>query len=285
MVLGGPGTSRLAVGEMSAVPRVVFLHGWCGHGDEAQHLQAALPAPLLAPSWMPAPGSIDLASWPAEEGPAMAASMAEVAERILQHVRQSILRAGFAGSMLIGHSMGGAMACVLASDPAIAARGLVLLGSSVPMPTQRQADTLERMGQWIGRAVTEGRSAAQAAWVVDQPNRTEYFFDPSDQGPARALIERRMAHAPVVEAAAALGGYVQWPINEALQQLRCPVVAFAADQGRLPVEALRQARPDAAIHTIRHCGHFVHVFAAEQVRAALRYWEPTSRRVSPTAPQ
>ena len=93
----------------------------------------------------------------------MAASMAEVAERILQHVRQAILRAGFAGSMLIGHSMGGAMGCVLASDPAIAARGLVLLDSSVPMPPQRRADTLDRMGQWIGRAVTEGRTAAQAA--------------------------------------------------------------------------------------------------------------------------
>jgi hypothetical protein len=43
---------------MSEGPRVVFLHGWCGHGDEARHLKPALPGPLLAPSWMPAPASL-----------------------------------------------------------------------------------------------------------------------------------------------------------------------------------------------------------------------------------
>lgn len=61
---------------MSEGPRVVYLHGWCGHGDEVEQLKRALPGPLLAPSWMPAPGSIDLAAWPREEGPAMAAAMA-----------------------------------------------------------------------------------------------------------------------------------------------------------------------------------------------------------------
>lgn len=260
---------------MRAGPRTVFLHGWCGHGDEVQHLQAALPMPLLAPSWMPAPGSLDLANWPLAADGAMAPVMAAVGEEIRQHVRQVILQAGFAGSVLIGHSMGGGLACVLAADPEIAAQGLVLLDSSVPMPPQRRADTLVRMGQWIVRAVEEGRSAAQAAWVAEQPNRTDHFFHSSDRGPARALIERRMAHAPVVEAAAALGGYVQWPIDGALQQVRCPVLAFAADPGRLPVAALRQARPDATIQTIRQCGHFVHVFAGERVRADLERWLPT----------
>lgn len=234
---------------MSAVPRAVFPHGWCGHGDEVQHLQAALPMPLLAPSWMPAPGSLDLANWPAAADGAMAA----VGKEIRQHMRQVILQAGFTGSVLIGHSMGGALACVLAADPAIAAQGLVLLDSSVPMALQRRADTLVRLGQWIGRAVAEGRSTAQAAWVAEQPNRTDHFFHSSERGPARALIERRLAHAPVVEAAAALGGYGQWPIDG----------------------ALRQARPDATIQTIRQCGHFVHVFAGERVRADLEHWLPT----------
>jgi pimeloyl-ACP methyl ester carboxylesterase len=261
---------------MSGVPSAVFLHGWCGHGDEAEHLQAALPGPLLAPSWMPAPGSIDLDSWPAASEPAagmaMGAAMAEVGHQIRLQVRQSILQAGFAGSLLIGHSMGGALACLLAADPAVAARGLVLLDSSVPMPPQRRADTLVRMGQWIRRARTEGRTATQAAWVGDQPNRTDHFFHASEQGPLRERIERRMAHAPVVEAAATLGGYVQWPIDEAVMQLTCPVLAFAADPGRLPVAALRQARPDFTLKIVPACGHFVHVFAGELVRAQLACW-------------
>jgi pimeloyl-ACP methyl ester carboxylesterase len=257
---------------MSEGPRVVFLHGWCGHGDEVEHLRAVLPGPLLAPSWMPAPGSIDLAAWPQEEGPALAAAMAEVAERIHQHVRSTILQAGFRGAVLIGHSMGGALACLLAADPAMAARGLVLLDSSVPMPPQRRADTLKRMGRWVARAIAEGRIPAQAAWVLDQPARTEHFFNPADQGPPRALIERRMAHAPVVEAAATLGGSVQWPTHSALEQLSCPLLAIAGDPGRLPLDALREAKPTAAVQKIHHTGHFLHVFAAQQVQDALQDW-------------
>ena len=257
---------------MSEGPRVVFLHGWCGHGDEAKHLSPALPGPLLAPSWMPAPGSIDLAAWPRDEGPAMAAAMAEVTDRVHQHVRSTIVEAGFRGAVLIGHSMGGALACLLAADPGIAAGGLVLLDSSVPMPPQRRADTLRRMGRWVARAITEGRSAAQAAWVLDQPDRTDHFFNATDQGPARALIERRMAHAPVVEAAATLGGYVQWPTHHALAQVSCPVMAIAGNPGRLPLDAFREIKPTAAVHTILNSGHFLHVFAAPQVQEALQKW-------------
>lgn len=260
---------------MSDEPGAVFLHGWCGHDDELEHLRAALPNRLLAPCWMPAPGSVDLATWPETKGPAMAAAMAAVADRTLLQVRQLILQAGFADSLLIGHSMGGAMACLLATDPMIRARGLVLLDSSVPMPPRRQADTLERMTGWILRATAMGRSACQAAWVEDQPNRTDHFFHPRDQGSARALIERRMAHSPVVEAAAVLGGYAQWPIDEALLQVRCPMLAFAADPGRLPTETLRHARPDVTIETIPSCGHFLHVFAGQRVRERLKHWLAT----------
>jgi pimeloyl-ACP methyl ester carboxylesterase len=258
---------------LECVQRVVFLHGWCGHADEAERLRSALPSQLLALNWMPAPGSIDLATWPGvEPGPTIAAAMAFVGQQILQQVRQAIVDAGFAGSLLIGHSMGGAMACLLAADPVIAARGLVLLDSSVPMPPQRRSDNLERMGQWVSRAIQEGRSAAQTAWVEEQPQRTDHFFAGSDSGSERELIERRMAHAPVVEAAATLGGYVQWPIDQALQALRCPILALAADPGRLPEAALRRARPDATIRAISGCGHFVHVFAAQRVRAELERW-------------
>ena len=256
--------------RMNGASRAVFLHGWCGHGDEAQYLRAALPEQLFAPSWMPAPGSMELEAWPQEQGPAMDVAMAQVANQIHQHVRHAILQAGFAGSLLIGHSMGGALACLLAADPAIAAQGLVLLDSSVPMPPQRRVEALQRMGNWVARAVREGRLPAQAAWILDQPNRTDHFFHPREQGAARALIERRMAHSPVVEAAATLGGYVQWPTAAALEQLRCPLLALAGDPGRLPVAALRQARPDAVIQIIPKSGHFLHVFAAREVQELIK---------------
>jgi len=258
------------VGGPHQAARAVFLHGWCGHADEAEHIRAALPEQLFAPSWMPAPGSIDLEAWPQEQGPAMEAAMVQVADQIHRNVRQAVLDAGFAGSVLIGHSMGGALACLLAADPAIGAQGLVLLDASVPMPSQRKVATLQCMGNWLARTAREGRLSAQAAWILDQPNRTASFFHPREQGPARALIERRMAHSPVVEAAASIGGGVQWPIASALAKLRCPVWALAGDPGRLPVEDLRQARPDAQIQVVPKSGHFLHVFAAEAVQALIR---------------
>jgi thiopurine S-methyltransferase len=269
----------------AASQKAVFLHGWCGHGDEVAHLRGALGGRVLAPSWMPAAGTIDLDAWPAEPGPALDAAMARVGETILEQVRQSILEAGFAGSILIGHSMGGAMACVLAADPALAARGLVLIDSSVPMPPQRRRDNLRSMGAWLLRCRREERSAVQRAWIDDQPSRTAAFFHADDRGPARHLIERRMAQAPVAEAAAALGGYVQWPIDAALQQLRCPVLALAADPARLDAAALRRARPDATIRAIRGSGHFLHVFAAERLRAELESWLQAPQTATPRDPR
>jgi hypothetical protein len=38
------------------------------------------------------------------------------------------------------------------------------------------------------------------------------------------------------------------------------------------VKALQQARPDITLETIAGCGHFVHVFAGEQVRLQLQRW-------------
>ena len=49
-------------------------------------------------------------------------------------------------------------------------------------------------------------------------------------------------------------------------------LAIAGDPGRLPLDALREAKPTAAMHTIHRTGHFLHVFAAQQVQDALQAW-------------
>jgi pimeloyl-ACP methyl ester carboxylesterase len=57
-----------------------------------------------------------------------------------------------------------------------------------------------------------------------------------------------------------------------LEQLSCPLLAIAGDPGRLPLDALREAKPTAAVQKIHHTGHFLHVFAAQQVQDALQDW-------------
>lgn len=257
---------------MRSSPSVVFLHGWCGQPDELEAWRDLLPERLLAPAWMPAPGTLDPADWRAAPGPGMDAAMLRFADVLLARLRTTILAAGFEGSVLIGHSMGGAMALLLAADPALAAAGLVLIDSSVPMPPQRRAEGTARMAHWLERVQREGLAAAQCAWVTSMPERTRPYFHPNDQGPLRQQVERRMAQAPVLEAAAALGGAVQWDVDAALQAVRCPILALAADPARLPLNAFRAARPDAQLVHRAGCGHFLHLFDPAFLRQTLRPW-------------
>lgn len=250
---------------------VVFLHGWCGHADEIESIRSALPGPVLALPWMPAPGSYDIEAWPLEDrepGEAEKAMLA-FADEVRERVRQAILDAGFKGATLIGHSLGGGMSCVLAADPSLEVRRVVLLDSSAPMPDDRRQHYVEQMLGWVDRAATGGRLVAQAGWIAQASSWVPEFFSLEDQGPTRLRIERRFLFSPVVEAAMMIGGAVQWPINESLASLDCEIHALAGDPGRMPVDTLREMRPDAGIETCEDTGHFVHQFAAERTRAWL----------------
>ncbi|MBC02154.1 MAG: hypothetical protein CMJ34_02470 [Phycisphaerae bacterium] len=246
---------------------VVFLHGWCGDVDEVEPLRAALPDRLLALPWMPAPGSFDLESWPEPDDRSPEAAqevMKAHAATVLDQVRRAILDAGFTGATLVGHSMGGGMACVLAADPELAVERVVLLDSSTPMPSDRRDSQIAKMVEWVDRAATASRLVAQAAWIAEASSWVPDLFSLEDQGPVRMTIERRFLFAPVVEAAMTMGGAVQWPINESLESLGCDIHCLAGNPARMPVDAMRSLRPDARIEVLEDTGHYVHRFAAER---------------------
>ncbi|MEE2971848.1 MAG: alpha/beta fold hydrolase [Planctomycetota bacterium] len=259
--------------EMTADPGdVVFLHGWCGHGDEVEGIRSAFSGRVLAPSWMPAPGSFDLESWPlpADRGIGEAErAMRAFADDALEGVRRTIVDAGFVGATIVGHSLGGCMACVLANDPMLAIPRVVLLDSSVPMPVDRRDAMVERMIAWVDRAATGGRLVAQAGWIADASSWVPDLFNLEDQGAARLRIERRFMFAPVVEAALTVAGGMQWPITEAIGSLPGEVHGLAGDPTRMPVDDLRAVRPEARIEILEGTGHFAHVLAAERTRTWL----------------
>ncbi|MCP4837077.1 MAG: alpha/beta hydrolase [Phycisphaera sp.] len=249
---------------------VVFLHGWCGRADEVDSIRAALPGPVLPISWMPAGGDFDLEHWPTEPDPDTGKTLArEFADGILDRVRTTIIDAGFVGATVIGHSLGGAMACVLAKDPDLAIRQVVLLDGSAPVLPEKRRDYLERMLPWVDRAASGGRLLAQAGWIAEASSWIPDFFSLEDQGDIRLHIERRFLFAPVVEAALAIAGAVQWPITESLESMECAVHGLAGDPGRMPVEALLACRPDAKVEQIKGTGHYPHRFQAERTRAWL----------------
>lgn len=248
---------------------IIFLPGWCGHADEVESIRAAAPGRVLPISWMPAPGSFDLDEWPMPEDRAPGAAegvMRSFADGILERVRQTILDAGFAGATLVGHSLGGEMSCVLAADPELAIRRVALLDSSVLMMPDRRDEYLQTMLTWVDRAASSGRLLAQAGWIAEASSWIPDFFSLEDQGPVRLGIERRFMFAPVVEAAMMIGGGVQWPITESLKSLDCELHGLAGDPARMPVDRLRELRPDARIEICPDTGHYPHLFASERTR-------------------
>ncbi len=249
---------------------VVFLHGWCGRADEVDSIRAALPDRVLSPSWMPAGGDFDLETWPTEPDPDRRLEIArEFADGILERVRAAILDAGFVGATIVGHSFGGGMACLLAKDPRLAVRRLVLLDATVPMTPERRRECTDRMIPWVDRAATSGRLVAQAGWIAEASSWIPDFFSLEDQGEIRLQIERRLLFAPVVEAALSIAGAVQWSITESLESIACPVHGLAGDPARMPVEDLIARRPDARIERIEGTGHYPHRFHPARTRAWL----------------
>ena len=249
---------------------VVFLHGWCGHGDEVEFIRSALPGPVLPISWMPPSGEFNLEEWPSEPDlEARKAIALQFANGVLERVRRTILDAGFAGATLVGHSMGGGMSCILAMDPDLSIGSVVMLDSNVPVLDQRRQTSLDQMIPWVDRAAEAGRLITQAGWIAEASSWVPDFFSLEDQGDSRLRIERRFMFAPVVEAALVIAGGVQWPISKAVASITCPVFGLAGEAGRMPVEELLEIRPDARVDHCPGTGHFPHVFATELTRTWL----------------
>ena len=248
---------------------VIFLHGWCGHPEEVSHIREAFPGPVLSPGWMPSPGSLDLEKWDPDRA---AALMRSFADSILDQVARTIVDAGFAGGTLVGHSMGGVMACMLARRPDIDARQVILIDASVPLSEERRDGYIEKMGGWITKAASQQRMLTQVGWIAECPEWVPDFFSPLNEGVYREFLERRFLFNPVPEAAATIGGAVQWPVNEALDALECPFQAIAGDPPRMSVEAMKKACPRAEIATCPDGGHYPHIFKANDVKNHLREW-------------
>lgn len=274
MVLNFSATNEKIMEHEHSGNKTVFLHGWCGHADELEYLFPAIQTPLLAPNWMPAPGSFDLETWPSNPSNSslLRSLMRSFSDKIIEAVRREIINVEFAGATLIGHSMGGALTCVLAADPALKIGKVILIDSSTPMPQDRMEATAVKMANWISRAKQVGRIEAQSEWVADCPNWVPAFFNANDSGTSRALIESRFSFAPVVEAAAAIGGGVQWPITESLQKLTCPIYALSCNPGRMPVSEMRKYRPEIPIEILPDVGHYPHIFKPNRVRQLLTNW-------------
>ena len=142
----------------------------------------------------------------------------------------------------------------------------------MPLSEERRDGYIEKMGAWITKAASQQRMLTQVGWIAECPEWVPDFFSPMNEGVYREFLERRFLFNPVPEAAATIGGAVQWPVNEALHALECPIQAIVDDPPRMSVEAMNKACPRAEIAICPDGGHYPHIFKANDVKNHLREW-------------
>ncbi|MBX3354407.1 MAG: alpha/beta hydrolase [Phycisphaeraceae bacterium] len=177
--------------------------------------------------------------------------------------------AGLDGSIVVGHSMGGFIATLACATGRFRPGGLLIIDSSLPVPADRRTALLELGARVIGcddPDPTERLSRMES--VIGNFVRSQLTGASDDREIIDEIVERMSRADPqrngiMLQSAAALD------IVPSLERVPGRVAALAAEPGRLPIELFQAARPDAEVALLHDVGHFLPIFAAEQVNTAI----------------
>lgn len=147
--------------------------------------------------------------------------------------------------LVVGHSLGGAVAAWLLADPG-AARRAVLVDPVLRLePAQHAAARVDQRHD-VGELDPAAVAAANPAW------------HPRDV--ARKVLAARRVTADVVDAV--FTDNDPWDVTAAVARWRMPVHLLAADPARggllPPALAQRFASPTVTVQTVTGCGHSIH---------------------------
>jgi pimeloyl-ACP methyl ester carboxylesterase len=237
--LGGPGSPA------GAVP-VVCLHGAGGSAAMWTQLHAALNAdrPVYA---------LDL------PGHGRSAPLDEpiTIERYAAVVRAFLDAAGLARAALVGHSMGGAIALMLALDSAARLAGLVLVGTGARL----------RVAPEILDAIPRDFEG-----TVERICRLCYGPAAPPEMVARGIAEMQNVPPPVL-----LGDFLacdRFDVRDRLSSISIPTLVVVGDQDLLTppryAAFLADRIPGARLHTVPGAGHMLPVEAPAPLAALLR---------------
>jgi pimeloyl-ACP methyl ester carboxylesterase len=240
------------------LPCVVFVHGAvCDHGVwtllarwAAHHGHAVL--------------AVDLPGHMRSEGPAL-----QTVEAMADWLLALLDAAGVQSAVLVGHSMGSLVALQAAAQAPERAAGLLMVGTSVPMPVPQALLDLSLTDVDAAIARVVGFSFSTLAAKPSYPGPGTWL-----RGAGRALMRQvthaggdpRLFHTDF----SACNAYAQG--LEAAARVRCPaaLVLGAADQMTLPRAAQAVANVlKARVHALP-AGHFPMQEAPDEVLNALR---------------
>lgn len=236
------------MGAAGAGERLIFVHGSGDSGAVWAPLLRLLPDFSTLAYDLPGHGARV-----AEVGPERM-SVQDYAEDVFQHLTSL----GVDGGVVIGHSLGGAVALRLAVDHPEFARRIVLVGSGARL----------RVAPF---ALEEARNAGPEGSLA----LTEIGFAANHEEQARAYHQARPATAPGM-LLRDLSACDEFDIMPELAAITQPAMMIVGEGDRLtPVkysDFLRQRLPGAEMVMIPDAGHYAQIEQAERVATALREW-------------
>jgi len=236
----------------AGVPALVFLHYWGGSSRTWRHVVEALEPEFRTVA-------IDQRGWGQSQAPTRGYALADMAD----DAQAVIATLDLECYILVGHSMGGKVAQLIASRRPHGLAGLVLVAPAPPCPMR------------LPRAVREGMVRAydtrdSVIATVDQVLAP----DGLSQRDLETVIADSLAGAPAAR--------VAWPlvtsqedITAAVANIDVPVIVISGANDRVdPPDVLRRELlpliPQARMHVLDHIGHLSPFEAPDDISGLVR---------------
>lgn len=258
---GAGGRVRIVEAGRPGAPAAVLLHGWGGCAYSFRHV-----LPLLAESGVHAV-AVDLLGHGASARPSEPARFAR--DAVTSHLLQVLDEAGVGGAVLVGQSMGGALALDLARAVPERFPSAVLLGSigftalrriEVARALRGDRWNRSRVPRWIVRVILRRVYGGLRAWT--DRDLDEYWSPLREPGTAATLLAWVRGYDWTIR---------QPPVPNVATPVRLRLLFGERDRLVPAARAVAHAArfPGATAEVVRHGGHLLAEEAPEVVARAV----------------
>jgi pimeloyl-ACP methyl ester carboxylesterase len=245
-------------------PPIVLVHGIGSHANFAEQIDHLRRGHRVIAPDLPGFGQSDS---PPERGYGITDYTGDVA--------WLCDRLGLQGPVVVGHSMGGAIAFEIAAARPELAAAIVLLDPIpiVPLPALREqrGALLNALGGDDYRDAFRGFAESRMFRPTDDPKVRERIVDTMCATPQHVLLPT-------------FGSISDWSGEHLAHRIQCPVLLITAGDG-LPADVARTRElvPGLELGRTVGTGHFAHVFSPEQTNAMIDQFLAVSLNVGQAA--
>ncbi len=229
---------------------LVFLYGLLG---EATQFQAQVDA--FSQQY-----DVYVPDWYALCDPGMAAD-ADLLDGVLRRLAQHLQQRGVHKPVLVGHSLGGVLALLLVTRLNFAVSHLVILDTSLT-PLDEKKKRYRALSAELIEHADNGE-------YIDDFFRRTFFSQADDPAVVNRLIEHCLLRSESLWFQL-LSQAVEVNFASCLAQLSMPTLYVARPQTDTNLSKLRGMNACIEVVSVSDSGHFVMVFAKDQLNAALR---------------